>query len=303
MVKLADGAVLNRYWDDQDTPREESYREDVETARKSGRPAQEMYRNLRAGAESGWDFSSRWFADGKTLATIQVIKTVPVDLNSLLYQLERTLVKAYATAGQSEQSKRMQRNADKRKAAMQRYLWDQRRGIFVDYLWEERKQSEAVTVAALYPLYFSVAEKTQAAKIAAQVKSTLLAPHGILTTAVTTGEQWDAPNGWAPLTWIAIKGLRDYGQDELAQTIAQRWIAKNIDVYRATGKLVEKYDVTNHAAAGGGEYPLQDGFGWTNGVLRKLIVMYPQQEVRLGHRRPAQRSLQIMRVSEPVPGG
>jgi alpha,alpha-trehalase len=71
--------------------------------------------------------------------------------------------------------------------------------------------------------------------------------------------------------------LRRSGQDELAGTIARRWMAKNIAVYRATGKLVEKYDVTNHAAAGGGEYPLQDGFGWTNGVLRKLIVLYPQE--------------------------
>lgn len=281
VVRLPNGAVLNRYWDDQSTPREESYREDVETARKSGRPVEEMYRNLRAAAESGWDFSSRWFADGRTLATIQVVKTVPVDLNSLLYQLERTLVKAHALAGQSEQSKRMQRNADRRKAALQRYLWDSRRGIFVDYLWEERRQSEAVTAAALYPLYFSVAEQSQAAQTAAQVESTLLALHGILTTSVSTGEQWDAPNGWAPLTWIAIKGLRDYGEDGLARTIAQRWMAKNIDVYRATGKLVEKYDVTNHAAAGGGEYPLQDGFGWTNGVLRKLIAMYPPDQAGL----------------------
>lgn len=276
VVRLASGAVLNRYWDDQATPREESYREDVETARKSGRPAEEIYRNLRAAAESGWDFSSRWFADGKRLATLQVVKTVPVDLNSLLYQLERTLAKSYALAGQSESSKRMQRNAARRKAAMQRYLWDPRRGIFVDYLWEERRQSEAVTAAALYPLYFSVAEPSQGAKTAERIKSTLLAPHGLLTTTAATGEQWDAPNGWAPLQWIAIKGLRDYGQDKLARTIAQRWMAKNIDVYRASGKLVEKYDVTHSAAAGGGEYPLQDGFGWTNGVLRKLIAMYPQ---------------------------
>ena len=28
-------------------------------------------------------------------------------------------------------------------------------------------------------------------------------------------------------------------------------------------------------SAGGGEYPLQDGFGWTNGVLRVLLALYP----------------------------
>jgi putative CocE/NonD family hydrolase len=277
VVRLADDTLLNRYWDDQATPREESYREDVETARASGRPVEEMYRNLRAAAESGWDFSSRWFADGQHLATIQTVKVLPVDLNSLLYQLERTLAKSYALAGQREQAKELQQRADARKAAMQRYLWDKRQGVFVDYLWEEGRASDAVTAAALYPLYFGVADRKQAEQTAAAVKKTLLAPHGLLTTPISTGQQWDAPNGWAPLEWIAIKGLRDNGQDELARTIAQRWIAKNIAVYRATGKLVEKYDVTGNAAAGGGEYQLQDGFGWTNGVLRKLLVLYPQE--------------------------
>jgi len=49
-----------------------------------------------------------------------------------------------------------------------------------------------------------------------------------------------------------------------------------VDYYERTGKLVEKYDVTGDAAAGGGEYPLQDGFGWTNGVLRRLLAVYPE---------------------------
>ena len=49
------------------------------------------------------------------------------------------------------------------------------------------------------------------------------------------------------------------------------------DVYGQSGKLVEKYDVvTVGRSGGGGEYPLQDGFGWTNGVMRRLIVLYPE---------------------------
>ena len=101
-------------------------------------------------------------------------------------------------------------------------------------------------------------------------------PHGLATTTADTGQQWDAPNGWAPLQWLAIGGLRNYGEETLAGTIAQRWVAKNVEVYRGTGKLVEKYDVTGSAAGGGGEYPLQDGFGWTNGVLRRLLAIYPK---------------------------
>ena len=80
----------------------------------------------------------------------------------------------------------------------------------------------------------------------------------------------------APSQWIGIKGLDDYGEKELATTVTQRWIRRSIAVYEQTGKLAEKYDVTGTAAAGGGEYPLQDGFGWTNGVLRKLLVLHPE---------------------------
>jgi len=90
-----------------------------------------------------------------------------------------------------------------------------------------------------------------------------------------TGQQWDAPNGWAPLQWMAIEGLRTHGQQQLAATIAQRWVAANVAEYRRSGKLVEKYNVESAGEGGGGEYPNQDGFGWTNGVLRKLLTMYP----------------------------
>jgi alpha,alpha-trehalase len=70
--------------------------------------------------------------------------------------------------------------------------------------------------------------------------------------------------------------LRDYGQSPLAATIACRWMANVNDVYRHSGKLVEKYNVVTPGRGGGGEYPLQDGFGWTNGVMRKLIALYPE---------------------------
>jgi len=68
-------------------------------------------------------------------------------------------------------------------------------------------------------------------------------------------------------------------QKELAKDIAMRWMKLNIDVYDRTGKLMEKYNVVDtHLEAGGGEYPGQDGFGWTNGVLLALIVKYGKPE-------------------------
>jgi len=78
------------------------------------------------------------------------------------------------------------------------------------------------------------------------------------------------------LQWIAVAGLTSYGQNRLAETIACRWMVNVSRVYRSTGKLVEKYDViATNQAGGGGEYPTQDGFGWTNGVMLKLMALYP----------------------------
>jgi alpha,alpha-trehalase len=92
-----------------------------------------------------------------------------------------------------------------------------------------------------------------------------------VTTTIRSGQQWDAPNGWAPLEWMAIEGLRRYGAVALANTARDRWLALNRRTYRATGKMLEKYDVVDLSKrAGGGEYGVQDGFGWTNGVALAL---------------------------------
>ena len=277
IVRLVDGSLLNRYWDDRDTPREEAYREDVATARESGRPASEVYRNLRAAAESGWDFSSRWFADGGTLATIRTVDLIPIDLNCLLYELEDVLAIAYRGSGDLERSRVFAANAATRRTAIRRILWNDRAGAFQDYDWRHRTPSRALTAATLYPLYVNVASRSQARRVAAFVRERLLAPSGLLTTTTVTGQQWDAPNGWAPLHWLAIDGLRRHGEPPLARLIACRWIRENLDAYRTSGKLVEKYDVSGSGGGGGGEYPMQDGFGWTNGVLRRLLVLYPAQ--------------------------
>ena len=67
---------------------------------------------------------------------------------------------------------------------------------------------------------------------------------------------------------MAYKGLTNYGVHDLAKQIKQNWTNANLMVYKKTGKMTEKYDVWNKdAEASGGEYPNQDGFGWTNGVF------------------------------------
>jgi alpha,alpha-trehalase len=276
-VRLADGTVLNRYWDARDAPRDESYKEDVETAAGSGRPPVLVYRNLRAAAESGWDFSSRWLTDGQTLGTVRTLSILPVDLNCLLVHLEETLSEAYRARGDAAQAAAHQAQALTRSAAIRRLMWDQQDGVFSDYLWETGKFTGAVSAATLYPLFLRIATDGQARVVAATVEQKLLDVGGLATTLVESGQQWDAPNGWAPLQWIAVIGLRNYGFDGLAHKIAVRWVHENIAGYRRYAKLVEKYNVTTPGGdeGGGGEYATQIGFGWTNGVLVALTSLYP----------------------------
>jgi alpha,alpha-trehalase len=277
VVRLPGGEVLNRYWDQSAEPREESYQEDVLAAQRSTRPAARFYRDVRAAAASGWDFSSRWFVPGAGLESIRTTSFVPVDLNCLLYQLETTLARSSAQLGQSGAARQFRAAAAARAKALQRYCWDKQAAWFVDYDWEQRKPSLVRTLAGVFPLESGLATPAQARKVADGLRRDFLKPGGLVTTLVTTGQQWDAPNAWAPLQWMAIEGLRRYKQDDLARTVARRWVALNQSVFQQTGKLMEKYNVQElNGLGGGGEYPLQDGFGWTNGVLLQLLTQYPE---------------------------
>ena len=277
VVRLLDGTTLNRYWDERRAPRDESYAEDVQTAAQTSRRAEVVWQNLRAAAESGWDFSSRWLADGKTLNTVRTLALLPPDLNSLLVQLEETLSKAYRLNGNAAMAAYHAQRAEARSDAIRRLMWDPEDGVFADYLWRAGKTTRNVTAATLMPMFLKVSSPEQAQKIAETVGGKLLETGGLATTLVNSGQQWDAPNGWAPLQWIAVVGLRNYDFPALAHTIAARWVANNISVYRHEAKLVEKYDVMdpNGNEGGGGEYATQIGFGWTNGVLLALGSLYP----------------------------
>jgi alpha,alpha-trehalase len=275
VVALEDGSVLNRYWDDSDSPRDESYREDVTQAEAAPEP-KHIYRDIRAGAESGWDFSSRWFADRRTIRTIDTTEIIPVDLNALLFGLENAIRAGCERAGDRDCTEDYARRAAARRAAIDRFLWDPERGVYLDYRWPLKQRTDDVSAATLYPLFVGAASETQAASVAQAAERELLKRGGIVATTVDTGQQWDAPNGWAPLQWIGVAGLSRYGQKLIAERIACRWMVNVSSVYRQTGKLLEKYDVVaTDRPGGGGEYPTQDGFGWTNGVTRKLMALYP----------------------------
>jgi alpha,alpha-trehalase len=272
VVRMPDGSYLNRYWDARDTPRDESYTLDLATAAQArGRPAASVYRDLRAGAESGWDFSSRWFKDGLKTATIHTTDIVPVDLNSLMWNLETSIARRCLALEENACATDFNKRANARKAAIAKYLWSARDDRFADWDRSSGKPTSSISAAILYPLFVGLATPVQADKTAKLTQAKLVAPGGLRTTTVHTGEQWDEPNGWAPLLWIGVQGLDRYGKFQLANDLTTRWLKTVSSFYACTGRMVEKYDVERGHAGGGGEYPVQDGFGWTNGVTRALL--------------------------------
>ena len=278
VVRLRDGTLLNRYWDDRDAPRDESYREDVETARNAKRPAAELYRDLRAGSESGWDFSSRWLDDGVHLDTIHTTQIAPVDLNCLMLHLEQVLAKGYELSGDDAKARLFAGKAKARADAINRLMWSASDGLYTDYNWQTERRGSVFSAATVFPLYFGVATASQAHAVARTLRKRFLDSGGLATTLARTGQQWDRPNGWAPLQYLAVEGLNAYGEKAIATEIACRWIRLNVRAYAASGVLQEKYDIETinmGRPASGGEYSLQVGFGWTNGVLAKLLAEYP----------------------------
>lgn len=280
VVKLDDGTILNRYWDDRDTPRPESWVEDIATAKSNpNRPATEIYRDLRSAAASGWDFSSRWMDNPNQLGTLRTTSIVPVDLNALMYKMEKMIALASKAAGDDAKAAQYDGFANARQKGIEKHLWNDKEGWYADYDLKSHKVRNQLTAAALFPLYVNAAAKDRASKVAAATQAHLLQPGGLATTSVKSGQQWDAPNGWAPLQWVAAAGLQNYGQDNVAMDVTWRFLTNVQHTYDREKKLVEKYDVsTTGTGGGGGEYPLQDGFGWTNGVTLKMLDLICAKE-------------------------
>lgn len=290
VVWMPDGSVLNRYWDDTPTPRPEAYRQEIELnaeTEPSGVVSEELYNHIRAACESGWDFSSRWFADGQSLGTIQAAHLVPIDLNCLLAQTEFIIASAYDCAENIEGYKKYIQRFEDRLESIKKFFWNEQEAFFTDFNLKTYKPSDQVTLAGIFPLTLFVGTDEQARLVRERLRRDFLKPGGWVTTLNNTGEQWDSPNGWAPLQWMVYDALTSgWPQDEsdtpeildeeaeyfaLARKGRDRWLALNDKVFRATGKMMEKYNVVDAAlTTGGGEYPNQDGFGWTNGVYLAL---------------------------------
>lgn len=274
VVQLPGGVLLNRYWDNLNTPRPESFQEDIHTASLlPGTDHTVVFRHLRAGAESGRDFTARWFADPERLETIHTADFVPIDLNCMLWEYEDLIAQAHTRAGRSKLAAEFGEKAEQRAQAINTYLWNEAAGIYCDFDFVAGEQSTFASMAMAYPLYYGLASPKQAQRVAETLGRDFLQPGGFVSTLTETGQQWDAPNGWAPEQYVGVMGLRNYGYRALAEAAKLRWVNRNLQVFKLTGMLVEKVDAMSRTnpLGGGGEYKLQRGFLWTNGILRKFL--------------------------------
>ncbi|KFD52483.1 hypothetical protein M514_06680 [Trichuris suis] len=284
-----DPILLFQYRAKVNQPRSEAYKEDLRvTAHLSDlNRKRQMWSDIAAACESGWDFTSRWFDRiGKhrlSLRSVRTSRIAPVDLNAFMCGNDLMLGKLYRAAGNPIVAKQHERNYEAAKKIMYKIFWDP-----IDQIWYDVDLDSGMRVPAYYasnlvPLFTRCFNDEpfveQAVMRYLQEKDVLNMPHGLPTSLTWTDEQWDRPNGWAPINHMVIEGLRRSQNPEVQEVafeLAKKWLELNFGVFlRTGGKMFEKYNVENgYTAGGGGEYDVQEGFGWTNGVALDLLLTY-----------------------------
>lgn len=288
-VEVSSGKYnLSIYAANMDTPRPESYYEDFHTAKatpENARPT--LYQDIASAAESGWDFSTRWFnrtgSQQGSLRSTRTRQIIPTDLNSLLYLNEKLLEQFFRLVGNTAKADQYEGFSKARLAAIEAVLWDNKTGLWLDYDRQFKKKRHYFYAASVVPLWAGVHRGNLARERfvlqALKRLKVLDYPGGFPTSLSTSGQQWDFPNAWPPLQHMLIEGLALSSSKELQEEafkFAQKWITTNYKAWKSTGHMFEKFNVSVHGApGGGGEYKIQIGFGWTNGVVLDMLRRYP----------------------------
>ena len=233
-----------------------------------------FYKGDRSMRESGFDPSNRFGP-----FNIDIIHYDPVCLNSLLYLMETQTAQIMDLLGRQADAGPWRKKAADRAAAMNRLMWDDLNGRYSDYDFATKKVRNYPFLTTFYPLWAGIASKEQAARLV-KLLPLFERDGGLQTSTQVSGNQWDAPFGWAPLELITCEGLRKYGYNEDADRISMKWLSLVRDEYRSHGYIVEKYDVVH----GGKDVSSQikfgyrtneAGFGWTNTSFTLLYDALP----------------------------
>ncbi|KAH8254403.1 hypothetical protein KR032_009879 [Drosophila birchii] len=288
------GHNLTVYRDSSTGPRPESYSEDVETAENfdTEEAKEDHYSELKSAAESGMDFSSRWFINenGTNVGNLTHLKTrsiVPVDLNAFLYWNAKLIAEFHAKAGNIEKVTEYETKAQKLLLGIQEVLWNEEVGCWLDYDMINEKPRNYFAPTNLSPLWVKAFNISDTEKISKSVLNYIAEnkldsfPGGVPNTLYQTGEQWDFPNVWAPMQYIVVEGLNNLNTPEaknLSKTWAIRWVKSNFKAYSDNFHMYEKYNAEQFGGhGGGGEYGVQTGFGWSNGVIIEWLSKHGRE--------------------------
>jgi alpha,alpha-trehalase len=245
-------AGLNHDWDALDLPRPERHGADDET--RLGR----SYRDVRAAAESGLDFTVAMGGEASRVAGVL--------LNALLYKTERDLEWAANELGLKSEAAQWAEAAQRRQRAIDARLWRADRGEYDNFNLRTGAPIPILSAVTFAPLFVGAASAAQAAAVVKALPRLERAGGLMASEATLSSYQWDGTNGWAPLQILAIEGLRRYGYEREAKRLAEEWVGVIALVHHRTGILYERYDVAkaDYPGADGSKYPVQEGFLWTN---------------------------------------
>jgi alpha,alpha-trehalase len=311
VVDAAGGAhSLSRYCAVASAPRPESWREDAAAAAGLPPAAHAaLFTGIASACESGWDFSSRWLAggvageadavdatpspsspvDGATVRRALAHNVVPVDLNAFLVRAEAALARLCEAVGRTDDAARYRQAASTRQRSLDALMWDAAARCWRDLtlaggveadeqgVWRALPRSRALTAACFAPLWTPLPPSPHAGDaVAGLAGSGLVGRGGVATSAVASGEQWDGPNAWPPLQAALAEGCADAACPAgaaLAAIIVRAFVANAAAGVARDGCAREKYraDETDGRGGGGGEYPVQTGFGWSIGAVLGLL--------------------------------
>jgi alpha,alpha-trehalase len=206
-----------------------------------------------------------------------------VDLNSNLYIYEQNFAWIEKQLGISDGEK-WEEKAQVRKDLINKYCWDESRGLYLDYDYINKRTSKVASVMTFAPLYANIASHQQAGQVVANM-NLLESEWGLVTTEDAKEEriyQWDHVGVWAPMQSLTIIGLDNYGFKSDAKRVAMKYldlVANNFispnpawylndkkdTIKRSKGLVFEKY--TREGKINDREYKANTMMGWSAGTF------------------------------------
>lgn len=286
MIRVIEEDLLTEWWDFETGKLHK--RQVLPTVEKYGlltRYTRMHFHPLLTGCEDGKDHN--W------ISATYGSDYLPVQLNAIIYQMLTVLIDYF---------KDEKLGNDKTKADLYRQYQQQLYKDFQKFFWCEKgkwkgfrnysihKSSEGSILygdlsAEVWPLFVGIATEEQAEVIKNNLAKYYAGDLGLATTSLELREggsiqqepqggwtfQWEYPNCWPPLMYVAVEGLKKYGYEKEALDYQKRWI-KAVEIeFPIIHGFAEKSPYAQDVPIFEGYYGVVHGFGWTIGVYLDFI--------------------------------